>query len=170
MIDFSVHDVHPYAQHAHEVAGHVVGLIFKGWWLREVQLGSINFSTDAEGADTPWRIRHTTPDSDRPFYIFSGVWASAMWLCEHECLSYYEALDFGWDSYAGGFTAEYEGRVEELVARYGSDPDERAWEEQWYEQLEPLWPAVCEVAAMLLDGQQVTHEQVKAVVDRYPIE
>ena len=29
-----------------------------------------------------------------------------------------------------------------------------------------LWPAVCEVAALLIDGQTVTHETVAAAIER----
>jgi hypothetical protein len=33
--------------------------------------------------------------------------------------------------------------------------------------LDPLWPAVCEVAAaLLIDGQLVTHDDVLAAVER----
>ena len=158
-------NAHPYARHAHQVAGHTAAVVVRGWRLREVQLGSINFSTDDESADTPWRIRHTTPYADRPFFIFSGVWASAMWTCQDEDVDYDTAMYVAWDD-AGGITEEYESRVDELAVRFGSHPDERAWEWDWYDELYPLWPAVREVAVMLVDGQPVTHEDVLGAVNR----
>jgi len=85
-------NAHPYARHAHQVAGHAVAVVARRWRLIEVHLGSIDFSTDDEGADTPWRVRHTTPYADRPFFIFSGVWASAMWTCENEDADFYDAM------------------------------------------------------------------------------
>jgi hypothetical protein len=141
-------------------------LVARGWRLREVRLGSVNFSTDDESADAPWRIRHTTPYSDRPFFIFSGLWASAMWVCHYEDADYNDAMCAAWLDNIEGITEEYESRDEELAERYGSDPVKRAWEWDWYDELHSLWPAICEVAVMLLDGQSVTHDDVLAAVNR----
>jgi hypothetical protein len=162
---YAVVNLHPYARHAHQVAGHAVAVVVRGWRLREVQLGSINFSTDDEAADIPWRLRHTTPYADRPFFIFAGVWASAMWTCQDEDVDYDTAMYVARDD-AGAITEEYESRVEEFAARLGFDPNSRPWEMDWCDELEPLWPAVCDVAAMLLDGQPVAHEDVQAAVNR----
>ena len=165
--EFAAVNAHPYARHAHQVAGHAVAVVARDWELIDVYLGNINFSTDDESADTPWRVRHTTPYADRPFVTFAGVWAAAMWSCENEDADFYDAMHCAWIDNTDGMTEEYESRVEELAARLGSDPVKRAWEWDWYDELEPLWTAVCEIAVMLLDGQPVTHDEVQAVVDRY---
>ena len=41
----------------------------------------------------------------------------------------------------------------------------REWELDWADELEPLWPVVCQVAALLIDGQLVTHETVSSLLD-----
>jgi hypothetical protein len=105
-------------------------------------------------------------EEHRAFVTFAGLWAEAMWTCQDEDADFYDAMYVARISNGQGDTAKYESRVEELAARFGSDPDERAWEAQWHDQLQPLWPAVCEVAAMLVNGQLVTHEDVLAAVNR----
>jgi hypothetical protein len=50
-----------------------------------------------------------------------------------------------------------------LLAEGGGQRD---WEYEWSDELDLLWPAVCEVAALLIDGQPVTHDDVLAAVER----
>jgi hypothetical protein len=163
--EFAVFNLHPSARHAHQVAGQAVAVVYNDWELIDVHLGSINFSTEDESADTPGRVWHTTQYADRPFFIFSGVWAAAMWSCENEDADFYDAMLVARIDSPDGLT-EYESRVDELAARFGSNPIDRAWEVEWIDKLDPMWHAVREVAAMLLDGQSVTHEDVLAAVNR----
>ncbi len=164
---YSVYNAHPSAQHAHVVAGYAVAVVARGRRLVDVYLGSINFSTDDESADTLGGVRHTTDDVvDRAFVIFAGLWASAIWVCHDDDVDYNDALYVAWGDQSET-TEKYESRHEELAALYGSDSVRRAWEWDWYDELEPLWPAICEVAVTLLDGQSVTHDEVQAAVNRY---
>jgi hypothetical protein len=164
-------NVHPMAQQAHQLAGEAVAVALTGSTVKHVQLGSINFSTDDEGADTPWQLRHDTGYADLPFVWFAALRASAMWSCWYEDADVDTAMDVAWiDNTEGpsrdGIADKYESRFEELSVRFGSTPSQRVWEEEWHEKLERFDLAVCEVAEMLVEGQQVTHEDVQAAVDR----
>jgi hypothetical protein len=159
-------NAHPSARHAHQLAGQAVSVAANDGTLIDVGLGSINYSTEDESADTPSFIQYRCAKADHPFVWFTGLWASAMWLYEYDDADYYDAKIVAWIDNTGGISDKYESRVEELVARFGSNPIERAWEGDWEKELSPLWPAVCEVAAMLIDGDSVTHEVVQAAVDR----
>jgi hypothetical protein len=91
-----------------------------------------------------------------------------MWTVEHEpdVDNLEEALDYAWDN-ADGDSAKYQDRIEELstiAAGLGFSPLGRAWEYEWLDELEPLWRAVCAVAALLMDCQSVTHDQVLAAI------
>lgn len=77
-------------------------------------------------------------DEHRAFVTFAGLSAEAMWTCQDEDADFYDAMYVARISNGQGDTAKYESRVEELAARFGSDPDERAWEAQWHDQLQPL--------------------------------
>jgi hypothetical protein len=163
---YSVCNFHPSAQQAHQVAGFAVAVVAKGHKFVEAHLGNIDFSTDDEEADTPWRVRHRTPYPDRPFVLFASVWASAIWACYDDDADYETAMFVAWGDHID-ITEDYEDHLEELGARHGCDPLKRAWEWDWYAELEGLWPAICDVAVMLLDGQRLTHDEVQAIVDRY---
>jgi hypothetical protein len=160
------------SRHAHHEAGHAVAAVAKDGKLIAVWLGTIDWSTPDESADTPGGTRHRTPYADQPFVTFAGPWAEAMWTIEHDddVDDIYEALEYAWGDSNDGDTDKYEARVEMLSAvatQLGFPTIGRAWEAKWIDELEDLWPAVCEVAVMLLDGQPVTHDDVLAVVDRY---
>jgi hypothetical protein len=163
------------SRHAHHEAGHAVAAVAKGGKLIAVWLGNVDWSKD-ESADTGGGTRHRTHYADQPFVTFAGPWAEAMWTIEHDddVDDIYEALEYAWDDNddddgGGGDTDKYEKRVGELevyAAELGFSRVGRAWELGWYDELEDLWPAICEVAVMLLDGHSVTHEKVQAAVDR----
>jgi hypothetical protein len=51
-----------------------------------------------------------------------------------------------------------------VAVQLGFGPVGRVWELEWADDLELLWPAICKVAAMLIDGQPVTHEIVRELV------
>jgi len=77
----------------------------------------------------------------------------------------------GWNDQYDGDRAKYRARVEKLTraaAQLGFPSVGRycPWEYEWTQELDLLWPAVCEVAALLIDGQLVTHDDVLAAVER----
>jgi hypothetical protein len=130
----------------------------------------VDWSKD-ESADTGGGTQHRSRYADQPFVTFAGPWATAMWDVEHDddVDDIYEALEYAWDDSSDGDTDKYEKRVAELegyAAELGFSRIGRAWECNWNNELEDLWPAIREVAEMLLDGQPVTHEKVQAAVDR----
>lgn len=155
------------ARHAHHEAGHAVAAVARGWKLIAVWLGTVDWSKDSS-SDTSGGTLHRTPYADQPVVTFAGPWAEAMWTVEHDddVDDFYEALEYAWSESYDGDAIKYDSRIDELCLRYGSSPIERAWEVEWVDDLDPLWPAVCEVAAMLVDGQSVTHEDVLAAVNR----
>ena len=161
---YSVLNAHRSARNAHVVAGYAVAVVARGGRLIDVYLGSTNFSTDDESADTRGGVRHTIDDVlDRAFIIFAGVRASAIWVCHDEDVDYDTAMFVAWGDHSDT-TEIYDSIVQQLAVSYGSHPAMREWAWGWCDELQALWPAICEVAAMLLDGQLVTHEDVLAAV------
>jgi hypothetical protein len=160
-------DARATSRHAHHEAGHAVAAVAKGGTLLGVWLGTTDWSTPDGSADTPGGTLHETAWGEQPFATFAGPWAEARWSLQPDDIDYIdEALELAWlDNNEADYT-KYESRVDELAARFVSNPIERAWEAEWIDELELLWPAVCEVAAILVDGQSVTHEDVLAAVDR----
>ena len=159
------------ARLAHHEAGHAVAAVARGGTLIAVRLGHADWSTLDTSADEPGETRHRTSWRDQPFVTFAGPWAEAMWTVEHEpdVDDVGEALDYAWEDNSDGDAARYEARVEMLTgaaAQHGFPAVGRAWEADWADELDGLWPAVCEVAALLIDGQPVTHEMVLAAVGR----
>jgi hypothetical protein len=155
------------ARRAHHEAGHAVAVIARGGTLLGVWLAS----TDDPSADTQGITRHDTAWEAQPFVTFAGPCAEAMWTVEHDddFDDFYEALDYAWLNNGDGDTNMYEDRVSLFSAAaemLGFATIRRAWEVDWVAELEPLLPAMREVAALLIDGQSVTHEQVLAAVNR----
>jgi hypothetical protein len=166
-------EAHATARHAHHEAGHASAAVFAGGTLKGVWLGATDWSTDDTSADTPGGTWHDTAWKLQPFVTFAGPWAEAMWTVEHDddVDDIYEALEYAWEDNSDGDAAKYEHRVAMLngvAAQLGFSRVGCDWEVQWVDKLEPLWPAICEIAAMLIDGQPVTHEDVQAAVDRCP--
>jgi hypothetical protein len=155
------------ARYAYHKAGHAVAALARRGRLLWISPGIVDWTRPDGWGDIPGDTEHITNDDDQPFVIFAGVWAEAMWECHVEDVHFNDAMDVAWcNGGAGHDFAKYESRVDELCMRYGSNPIDRAWEEEWIDELELFWPAACEVAAMLVDGQSVTHEDVLAAVDR----
>lgn len=42
-----------------------------------------------------------------------------------------------------------------------------AWEHYWRDELEELWPVICRVAALLIEGETVTHEIVRSLLNAH---
>jgi hypothetical protein len=158
------------ARHAHHEAGHAVAAVARGGKLTDVFLGTVDWSTLDCSADTSGGTVHRTAYADQPFVTFAGPWFEAKWTVESDSgvEDFNEALEYSRGDNPGD-TDKYENRVAELdsvAAKLGFSLVDRAWEAEWADELEPLWPAVCEVATMLVNGQCVTHEAVLAAVDR----
>ena len=116
---------------------------------------------------------HVSRREHQPFITFAGPWAQAKWSIENDPdyadSNMDSALDDAWQENSDGDTARYQGRIDELesvAAQLGFDSVGAAWERQWSDELEDLWPAVCDVADLLLDGITVTHDLVKMAIDR----
>jgi hypothetical protein len=159
------------ARGAHHEAGHAVAAVARGGKLKRISLGTVDWSTPDGSADTNGFTVHETAYAEQPFVTFAGPVAEAWWAVEHDDdvddLS--EALEYAWLNNTDGDTAKYEYRVamlEGVAAQLGFSRVGRAWEDEWFDGLEPLRPAVREVAALLIDGDSVTHEVVQAAVDR----
>jgi hypothetical protein len=159
------------ARHAHHEAGHAVAAVAAGGQLVDVFLGVVDWSTCDDGADTAGGTVHCTAWEHQPFVTFAGPWAEATWVVQNdpEVSDFDDALAYAWDDNSDGDTAKYEGRVDTLtdVARQlGFGSVGRAWELEWSEERESLWPAVCEIAALLIDYQPVIHATVLAAINR----
>jgi hypothetical protein len=160
------------ARRAHHEAGHVVAVVVRGGDLLEVFLGTTDWSNIDAIADTPGGTRHRSAWEAQPFVTFAGPWAEAMWYVEQDpdLDDLDDALDYAWEESADGDTAKYESRLDLLnsaATGLGFGPvGGRGWEWGWREELEELWPVVCQVAALLIDGgQAVTHEVVRSLLD-----
>jgi hypothetical protein len=158
------------SRHAHHEAGHAVAAVARGGFLVEIVLPEVDWSSDDIDADAPGYARHQTKPVNAPFVTFAGPWAEARWSVEHdpEIDSLDDALDYAWINQSDGDGERYDGFVnalDEVAASIGLSPVGRAWEWEWRDELDELWPAVCAVAAALLAGEVVTHERVQAAVD-----
>lgn len=163
---------HAASRHAHHEAGHAVAVVHRGGELCDVYLGTTDWSALDDSADTPGATVHRSDWQDQPFITFAGPCFEAMWTVDHDpddVDDFEEALACAWDENYDGDTAKYESRVETLdnVAKdFGFFPVGRAWESEWIDELEPLWPAVREVAGWLIDGQPATHDKVLCAIER----
>ena len=156
---------------AHHEAGHAVAAVARGGFVDRVHLGHVDWSTNDASGDEPGETHHWTSPVNAPFVTFAGPWATAMWMVEHDpdVDDVDEALEYAWNDSSDGDSEKYEARVDALVdaAAALGFPIGRlhhSWEYGWAEELEALWPAVCDVAALLIDGQAVTHADVAAAI------
>ncbi len=159
------------ARSAHHEAGHAVAAVSRGGRLTDVYLRTADLSTHDDSADTPGGTVHLSHRQDAPFVTFAGPWAQAMWTVENDpdVDDVDEALDYAWDDNADGDTAKYQARVEILetvAAQLGFGRVGPRWEIDWDEELTELWPAICDIAALLIDGKPVSHDTVQAAIER----
>ena len=159
------------SRHTHHEAGHAVAVVASGGKLIDVFIGTVDWSTSDMSGDIPGGTVHETAYADQPFVTFAGPWAEAMWTVENDLDvdDFEEALEYAWDNSIGGDTDKYENRIAMLEAaadQLGFSRVGRAWELDWSDRLGTLWPAIRGVAAMLVDGQPVTHEMVSASISR----
>lgn len=161
---------------AHHEAGHAVAIVVGGATIDSVWVNRTDWTALPLDADTGKGGTTTYSDSSfeaQPFIAFAGPWAEARWTVEIDpdldADDMDDALHWAWDDNADGDTARYEDRVsamESVAAQLGFGSVGRVWEREWSDQLESLWPAICAVAELLTDGQTVTHDLVRAAVER----
>lgn len=159
------------ARVGHHEAGHAVAAVARRGRLISVHLGQVDWLTSDPTADKPAETCHQTALHNQPFVTFAGPWAEAMWTVANEdgVDDFDEALEYAWENNVDGDTARYENRITELrehAEELGLPVWQHVWEDAWIEELDLLWSAVREVAALLIDGQTVTHDAVLAAVEK----
>lgn len=167
------------ARHAHHEAGHAVAAVYRGSTLVRVFLGTADWSSLDMSTDTPGGTEHVSRRENQPFITFAGPWAEARWSVENDP-DYAgdddmdSALEDAWENNTDGDTVRYQDRVDELQSLAmqlgGFCSVGAVWEWHWSNELDELWPAICEVAALLIGGRTVTHDLVKAAIDRCSVE
>jgi hypothetical protein len=168
------------ARLAHHEAGHAVAAVTRGGRLLKVHLGKVDWTDADTSRDEPGETHHWTTGENAPFVTFAGPWAQAMWMAEHDPdladTDCYEILGYAWDDALDGDGAKYdaavaslEGAVSAMASVLGFPGPVHvppSWETYWIEELQLLWSTVCEVAALLIDGQTVSHGAVLAAIAR----
>lgn len=149
---------------AHHEAGHAVAAVARGGKLIEISL-------------TNAFTRHISDLSDEAFVIFAGPWAEARWMVatnpDYADEHVLDVMPYAWDNNSGR-TSEHDPRDAVKYEKWVEDRDDwrrhrvapRNWERGWSLEMDELWPAICVVAALLLDGVTITHELVKSVLER----
>jgi hypothetical protein len=154
---------------AHRLAGNAVAAVVRGGTLTDVHLGYTDWSTSDDSDDIPGEVHHQTDFADWPFVTFAGLWAEAMWTVENDpdVDDLAEALEYVWADGCAD-TAKYDERVQaltDLAEKLGLPLTEHVWEADWIDELEPLWGAVCEVAALLIGGNPVTQNTITMITE-----
>ncbi|SKE15021.1 DNA binding domain, excisionase family [Mycobacteroides abscessus subsp. abscessus] len=150
-------------RHAHHEAGHAVAAVHRGGFVQEVQLAG-------DDPDDIGYVKHWSSPANAPFVTFAGPWAEAKWdtMTEPDT-TMDEALDLAWAENCDGDTDKYNALVDQLQAaadELGLGPIGAAWETDWQDELDELWPWIRCVAAELLDGVVVDHERIVAAKER----
>jgi hypothetical protein len=169
LAQFGAVDVDPAAQQAHLVAGHAVGVVARGWKLTEAYLGAVDWPSEDGSEDIRGGIECRSADADQPFITFAGAWAAAMWMCQCQDADFKDATHAALVDNTNGIAGRFETHVALLngvAAQLGYSRVGRAWKVKWDDELSPLYPAMREIAELLIDGHSVTHEDVQAAVDR----
>ena len=156
---------------AHHEAGHAVAAVARGGYLVEIFLGEVDWTTDG-GDDVPGHTRHQTKPVNAPFVTYAGPWATAKWTVENDpdVDDFDNALEYAWDDAADGDALKYGGAVDQLnefAQQLGLGWVGAAWEADWHWELEELWPVICEIAALLLRGETVTHDDVMTSIGKH---
>jgi hypothetical protein len=159
------------SRHAHHEAGHAVAAVVRGGYVVEIQLGRVDWLSHEETDDEIGFVRHRTALTNQPFVTFAGPYAEAKWMVESDpdVDDLNDAIDYAWSNNSDGDSAKYDdftAPLRELAAELGLSPVGPAWEMQWSDELDDLWPVIVEVAAMLLRGEDVTHAQVLDAINR----
>ena len=137
---------------AHHEAGHAVATVTRGGYVDEIRLGD----TDPHDPELVWSwVRVEIPLHDHAFAVFAGPWTTARWEIETD-----PDIDDDAALIAAFLNAEDDAaKYDRLVERFGPVD-----EDAFGDELECLWPAIQDVAAMLLAGETVTHDAVVAAI------
>lgn len=161
------------SRHAHHEAGHAVAAVARGGILEAIVLGTAEWTRLDDYADTPGWTRHVSAPAHQPFVTYAGPWAEAMWEFENEPGSedFCEILLLAWAENSDGDTAKYERTVaslEQIAKALGlGGVVGRAWEQDWEQELDDLWPVICEIAMALECGEAVSHERIVEAIERH---
>lgn len=156
----------------HYFSGEAVAVVARGGEWVKVPIDDAYWLNLDDSGDAIAAVACRTEYPHKPFVAFAGVWADAKSrLQENSDIDWELTLDNVWgeNAFPGGATARYEARVQKLSAiasEMGLSPVGHVWEDDWIEELESLWPAVCEVAAMLIEDKRVTHHEVLGAIQR----
>lgn len=146
----------------HEAA-HAVSAVHRGGRVIEILI-----------ADDQCHVLHESSQSAQPFVTWAGIWCDARTLIETGEESDFDiALDYALDMNCDGDAQRYELLVEPLknVAKMlGLEPVGHTWEIDWADELDDLMPAIEAVAARLVDGARVEHNEVAAAVAALDLE
>lgn len=167
-VDIAAHAATATARTAHHEAGHAVAAVARDGYVTRIHLGHVDWTTDDPSGDRNGETHHASTPRNQPFVTFAGPWAEARWeMARDPQLQLRTALELAWDANGDGDQAKYDAVVERLQATaeaLGLAPIGAAWESDWCEELDELWPAVVAVAQLLIDGLDVGHSHVFAAV------
>jgi len=156
------------ARTAHHEAGHAVAAVARGGHLVKIVITASDPDNPDWDSELAGFTRHRTPVREHPFTTFAGPWAEAMWESENDPdTGFGEAIDAAWLNSDDGDGAYYAALIEpvwEAARQAGLGCVGPAWERGWNDELECLWPVICEIAEMLLRGETVTHAMVAAAI------
>lgn len=143
------------SRNAHHEAGHAVAVVISGGNLIHVKIADDWADPESIDWDSPAGVtRHRSPWDAQPFIAFAGPCAEALWATENdfELGTFAEELSYAfWEENLDGDTAQLEARLEDF------NPFDH---DDWIDEVTRLWPVIKSVAALVLDGVEVTHEMV----------
>ena len=152
---------------AHHEAGHAVAATMRGGST----LTSVSLSPEHGAGITSFNAKA----ADGPFITYAGLWAQARYLWGDRPQDGVddEGCEFQ-DYVAGAFLNQPEDaealavwwRTAEMAEMERAMPGVNArTEECWQHELEQVWPAVAQVAHLLLDGHKVDDATVRELVE-----
>jgi len=159
------------ARTAHHEAGHAVAAVMRGGRLISVSLGQIDWDSKDWSWDQQAETHHSSRLENQPFVTFAGPWAQAKWMLENDpdIDTFDEAIQCAWEENPDGDGEKYEsfvGALETFGSQFGFYSIGRSWQLDWSDELETIWPAIQEIAALLIAGETVTHLHVVDAIDR----
>jgi hypothetical protein len=172
------------AETSHHEAGHAVAAVHRGGRLDGISVHASLLDDDPDddhpNGNTDIRARH---ESDMPFILFAGKWSVIKWqatIGPGDILDFVDdnivaAVDVAWREGDWGYpSTDYESyltyvtQLEEFAEELGLGLVGRAWEYDWADELETLWPVIRQVAMLLLNDEPVTHETIEALLAELP--
>ena len=174
---------------AHHEAGHAVASVARGGELTKIWFVPWRDRLKVDPNTTKHALTRSCDQlQNRPFVVFAGPWSQARWYVENGAFdSFRDEMGYAWEDNGGegdiggdsynGDAVSYEGLVRQLSgmaswpelgyddAPMGYTEPGRYWEARWNDELDELWPAIREVAALLLDGTECSHEAIVRMIE-----